>query len=211
MTKNTGENMNLNETLEQTKLLAGDYQTLVLVEGKSDLLALTALAQRLNIDLEAKHIAIVSMNGATNIRHFLDILTPYRQDIHIAGLYDVNEEYHFRRALEDAGFGFDLTRSDLQTQGFYVCDRDLEEELIRALGVDTILEIADGEGELGAFRKLQMQPEWRGRDPKAQLRRWFGSGATRKIRYAELLAQVVKLDRIPAPLDGLLTYISGLD
>lgn len=198
--------MNLNETLEQTKLLAEDYQTLVLVEGKSDLLALTALAQRLNIDIEAKRIVIVSMDGATNIRHFLDILSPYQQAIHIAGLYDVNEEYHFRRALEDAGFG-----SDLQAQGFYVCDRDLEEELIRAVGVDVILEIANSEGELGAFRKLQMQPEWRGRDPKAQLRRWFGSGATRKIRYAELLAQAVKLDSIPAPLEGLLRYIANLD
>jgi len=52
---------------------------------------------------------------------------------------------------------------------------------------------------------LQGQPEWRSRPVGAQLRRFLGSGASRKIRYARLLAGAVDLGRLPHPLDAVLT------
>ena len=202
--------MNLNETLELTRTTASEYRMIVLTEGISDMLAIKTLAQRLGIDLDAKRIAVVAMGGATNIGHFVDLLKPYQQKISVAGLYDIGEEHHFLHALEQAEFGSDLTRSELETLGFYVCDPDLEDELIRAVGVDAILEVASTQGDLRAFRTFQRQPEWRERGGQAQLRRWIGSGATRKIRYAKLLVNALDLGRIPAPLNGLLTLISRI-
>lgn len=202
--------MNLYDTLELTKAAANEYRTIVLTEGISDMLALNTLAQRLGLDLGARRIAIVAMGGATNIGHFVDLLTPHRLEVNIAGLYDVREEHHVRRALERARFGSDLTRSDLETLGFYGCDADLEDELIRSVGVDVVLGVAAEQGELGAFRTFQTQPAWRERGHEAQLRRWIGTTAQRKVRYATLLVNALDLSCIPAPLDGLLTHISRM-
>ena len=49
----------------------------------------------------------------------------------------------------------------------------------------------------------------RGRDRAAgaQLRRFLGSGSTRKLRYARLLAGAVDLGRLPHPLDGVLAQL----
>lgn len=203
-----GDNMNLHDTLERTKAVANEYRTIVLTEGTSDMLALNTLAQRLGLDLGAKRIAIVAMGGATNIKYFVDLLTSYRPKLNIAGLCDVGEERHFRRSLEQAKFGTDLTRADLETLGFYVCDADLEDELIRSIGVGVVLEVAAEQGELNSFRTFQTQPAWRGRSDEARLRRWIGSKSHRKLRYATLLVNALNLSCIPAPLEGLLTHIS---
>jgi hypothetical protein len=50
-----------------------------------------------------------------------------------------------------------------------------------------------GQGELGSFRTFQRQPAWQGRATKEQLRRFMGSGAGRKIRYARLLVDALHL------------------
>jgi hypothetical protein len=54
---------------------------------------------------------------------------------------------------------------------------------------------------------MQKQPEWRARPLEEQLRRFLASGARRKIRYAVLLVEALGLDRMPAPLDGVLAAI----
>ena len=114
-------------------------------------------------DLGAEGVTVVAMDGATNIAKFLERYGPRGADLEIAGLYDVGEEGVFRRALERAGFGTDLSRDDLQTLGFHVCIADLEDELIRALGVDAVEELIAAQGELDAFRTMQKQPAHRGR------------------------------------------------
>src|SRR5215211_5255402 len=85
--------------------------------------------------------------------------------------------------------------------GFFVCEDDLEDERIRAVGAAAIQRIAAEQGDIGAFRTLQKQPEWRGRPVEQQLRRWLGSGGRRKTRYATLLVEAVDLARVPRPLD----------
>jgi hypothetical protein len=94
----------------------------------------------------------------------------------------------------------------MERLGFYVCVEDLEDELIRAIGAARVEELIDSQGDLGSFRSLQRQPEWRGQPAGAQLRRFLGSGARRKLRYARLLAGAVGLDRLPHPLEALLTW-----
>ena len=95
----------------------------------------------------------------------------------------------------------------MESLGFFVCVTDLEDELIRMLGPPRVEEILGSEGELGSFRTLQKQPEWRGRDTHDQLRRFMGSGGSRKIRYASLLVDALDLARVPRPLDGVLVHV----
>jgi len=179
----------------------------VLVEGISDQLALQTLAARLGRNLAAEGIAVEPMGGAHRIASFLERLGPRGEDVELAGLCDVGEEREFRRALERAGFGSDLDRSQMERLGFFVCVADLEDELIRALGASTVEEIVAAHGDLGPWRTFQKQPEWRGRPAEAQLRRFMGSGGSRKIRYARLLVDALELTRIPPPLEGVLAHI----
>jgi len=92
----------------------------------------------------------------------------------------------------------------MERQGFYVCVEDLEDELIRAIGAAVVEALIDSQGDLGSFRSQQRQPQWRVQPAAAQLRRFLGSGARRKLRDARLLAGKVDLDRLPHPLDALL-------
>ena len=182
-------------------------RTVVLVEGISDRLALEALAERWGRDLDAEGISIVPIGGATNIGSFLDQFGPQGLDIRLAGLCDAAEEGDFRRGLERAGLGSNLTRADMERLGFYVCVADLEDELIRALGAASVEQIVDAQGELGSFRTLQKQPAWQGRTTEAQLRRFMGSGGRRKIRYARLLIEALDLTQVPRPLDLVLAHV----
>ena len=179
----------------------------VLVEGISDQLAVEALAERRGRNLGAEGISVVPIGGAKNIGSFLDRFGPQGLDARLAGLYDAAEEGDFQRGLERAGLGSNLTRADLERLGFYMCVADLEDELIRSLGAASVERVVDAQGDLGSFRTLQKQPAWLGRTTEEQLRRFMGSGARRKIRYAPLLVEALDLARVPLPLDRVLAHV----
>jgi hypothetical protein len=182
-------------------------RAVVLVEGPSDLRAIETLAARRGRHLGSEGVSIVSMAGSKNIGTFLARFGPKGLGVRLAGLCDAREEGDFRRALEQAGLGAGLTRSDMEGAGFYVCDADLEDELIRAVGVDAVERVLAAEGELGAFRTFQKQPAKRGQPLDQQLRRFMGTFSGRKIRYAGLLTEAVDLTRVPRPLDGVLGHV----
>jgi hypothetical protein len=188
-------------------LAGGEPRAVVLVEGVSDQRALEALAVRRGRDLDVEGISIVPIGGAQSIGRFLTRFGPQGLDVRLAGLCDAGEERDFRRGLERAGLGTNFTRADMESLGFYVCDVDLEDELIRALGATTVEQVAEDQGDLGAFRTLQRQPAWQGRTTEEQLRRWMGSGGSRKIRYARLLVEALDLARVPRPLDLVLAHV----
>jgi hypothetical protein len=182
-------------------------RAVVLVEGISDQFALEALARRRGRNLDAEGISIVPIGGAQAIGSFLDLFGPQGFDVRLAGLCDAAEEGHFRRGLERAGLGSDLTRANMESLGFYVCVEDLEDELIRSLGAASVEQIVDAQRELGSFRTLQKQPAWNGRPHEEQLRRFMGSGGSRKIRYARLLVDALALTHVPRPLDHVLAHV----
>jgi Overcoming lysogenization defect protein-like, TOPRIM domain len=184
-------------------------RAVALVEGISDQRALEALARRRGRSLDEEGVSVVPMGGAQAIGAFLERFGPTGLGARLAGLCDAGEEGEFRRALERAGLGAGLDRAGMEGLGFYVCVADLEDELIRSLGVPAVEGIVAGRGELRAFRTLQKQPEWRGRPMEEQLRRFLGSGATRKIEYAPLLVGALDLDRVPRPLDGVLAHVTA--
>jgi hypothetical protein len=183
----------------------GDVRAVVLVEGVSDRAALAVLARRRGMDLEGEGIEIVSMDGITNIGHFLEHYCAPGRDVAVAGLYDDAEERFVRRGLARVGrAGAD---AELEALGFYACSPDLEDELIRALGPPAVEEIVAARGELRSFRRLQRQPAQRSRSLHDQLRRLMGGRSGGKERYAAAMAAAVPLDRVPRPLSAVLTHV----
>jgi hypothetical protein len=186
-----------------------DARALVVVEGVSDQIAIEALAERRRIDLVDARIRVVPLGGAHRIRRFLEELGPRSDGLRLAGLCDAGEEPVFRKALARAGFGSDLSREEMEQLGFFVCVADLEDELIRALGVAAVEAIVRANGDLPRFRKLQQMPAWRSRASDEQLRRFIAAGARRKIRYARFLVDALDLERVPRPLEGVLGHAVG--
>jgi hypothetical protein len=182
-------------------------RAVILVEGMSDQAALEALAERRGRALGSQGISIVHMGGATNIGHFLDLLGPGGLGLRLAGLCDAAEAGCFRRALERAGLGGGLSRDDMEALGFYVCADDLEDELIRALGVASVEQIIQAQGDIRSFRILQKQPAQQGQSTERQLHRFMGTRSGRKSQYARLLVDALDLSRVPRPLDLVLAHV----
>jgi hypothetical protein len=179
-------------------------RAVVLVEGVSDRLAVEALAARRGLNLAAERVSVVAIGGAQAIGGALARFGPAGLDLHLAGLCDAGEERWFRRALERAGLGANLTRGDMERLGFFVCVANLEDELIRALGEAAMLTIIEEQRELGAFRTYRTQPAHRERTLEEQL---WGFMWNRKIRYAPLLVGALDPARVPRPLDGALSHV----
>jgi hypothetical protein len=158
----------------------------VLVEGVTDRIALDAVAQRLALDLD--DVEIVPIGGAQAIRR----ASALYQDEQVVGLCDAGEERWFRRVLGDATF---------------VCVKDLEDEMIRALGPERVQEVVAAQDELDTFRSFQNQLFWRGRPVEMQLRRWLQNGG-RQHRYPPLLVEAMEPDEIPTPLAGVLAAVA---
>jgi hypothetical protein len=162
-------------------------QTVVAVEGMSDEAALETLARRRGVDLEAAGVTIAVIGGAHAIARFVAAAAP---EVRLAGLCDAGEERYFRRALEHV----------------FVCDADLEDELIRALGTDAVVAVIAEQRELRSLRTFQKQPAQREVPLPAQLRRFLGTTSGRKIAYGRLLVEALDLGRVPTPLDAVLAF-----
>jgi hypothetical protein len=163
----------------------------VLVEGESDRVAVEALAVRRGRDLAAESVAVVAVGGA----HALERALRDRGGALVAGLYDRGEEHVVRRALERAG---------ADGSGFFACDPDLEGELVRALGVDRMLELVEERGQTSAFATYRKQPDKRERPLEEQLHGWLHNW---KVRYAAALVDALDLDQVPPPLDAVLAHV----
>jgi len=183
--------------------LSADTRVAVLVEGTSDKVAVEALAARLEIPLDG--VTVVALGGVTNIGNFLTLFRGF--DLTYAGLCDAGEERYFLRALERAGLGKDLNRERMRELGFFVCEPDLEGELIRALGIPGVEAVVDSLGDLNDLRVFQNQPYHRSRPPEDQLHRFMGTMSGRKAKYARALVAALDLDRVPEPLRLLLAYM----
>ncbi len=199
----------------------------VLVEGHSDRVALRTLAQCLGRDLDAEGVEVVAMGGITNTRAFAKRYGPLGLGLPLAGLYDIGERAVLRRGLRAAGladplepyaFEPDVVEPEaigpeaieppaFERLGFYACDRDLEDELLRALGTDAAEAVIAEAGEAQSLRLLAGMPAQRGWTRLAVLRRFLGSQSGRKARYADLFVRALDPDRVPEPLTALLAHV----
>ena len=167
-------------------------------------MALLGLAQRQGRDLREEKVDVVDLRGATNVGRFLEELQAAGKRPRLAGLYDAPEERYFRRGLERGGHGPVPDRARLEELGFFACETDLEDELIRALGAPAVEEVIEQQGELLSWHVLQRQPAQRSRTVEQQLHRFLGTRSGRKSTYARLLVEALDLDRVPTPLEAVL-------
>ncbi len=98
-------------------------------------------------------------------------------------------------------------RARLEELGFFACETDLEDELIRALGAPAVEAVIEEQGELMSWRILQRQPAQRTRSVEDQLHRFLGTRSGRKKIYAQLLVESLDVDRVPAPLEAVLRQV----
>ncbi|MEV4556348.1 TOPRIM nucleotidyl transferase/hydrolase domain-containing protein [Kitasatospora sp. NPDC049285] len=173
-------------------------RTAVLLEGPSDRAAVETLAARHGRDLAAEGVCIVPMGGAMTVGRFAALLGPPGLGLRLVGLCDENEQGFYQRGLERAGAPGD---------GFFVCAADLEDELVRALGVPRVEDIVRAEGDLAAWQTFGRQPAQQDRPPERRMRRFLGTKAGRKIRYGSLLTEALEPDQVPAPLRGLFRHL----
>lgn len=177
-------------------------RAVVLVEGESDRVALLALAERRDRDLAAEGVAVVSMGGITNIRAFATHYGPRGLGLPLVGLYDAPEEAHLRKGL--AAAGVELSAQDGAGR-FFRCTADLEDELIRALGVPAVERVIEAAGETRSLRLLARMPAQAGWTRVALLRRFLATRSGRKARYARLLVEALEDDSVPPPLEAVLS------
>jgi predicted ATP-dependent endonuclease of OLD family len=179
-------------------------RAVVLVEGISDRAPVETLAARLGRDLAAEGVLVVPIGGAHAIGKVLEHYGPDGLGIRVAGLCDAGEERHFARALERAGLAPAVGREDMERAGFFVCDVDLEDELVRSLGPDAVERLIEDQGESSRYRTFQKQLQKRGLSREQQL---HGFMWNRKIRYAPLLVEALDLGHVPRPLGRLLAHV----
>jgi hypothetical protein len=173
----------------------------VLVEGASDAAAVRALADLVASDLRDHAVGIVVANGVTNFYRSLCEVKRVHPEAAVCGLYDAAEERIVRGALARARVAPDGV--SLESYGFFACVADLEDELIRALGTESVERVIAAQGELGSLRRFQAMPQHRDSPVDQQLRRFLGTRATRKIRSAHGLVEALDADRLPRPLAQL--------
>jgi hypothetical protein len=186
-------------------------RAVVLVEGNSDRVALTTVAARCGRDLSAEGVEVVSMGGITNTRAFASRLGPRGLGIPLAGLYDAADEAKLQHGLAAAGLVAAHDAAGPSALGFYRCSLDLEDELVRALGVPAVEAVIEAAGELRSLRLLAGMPAQRGWTREAVLRRFLGSRSGRKARYAALLVEALEPDQVPHPLSAVLARVGDGD
>jgi hypothetical protein len=186
---------------------AEDAQTIVIVEGVSDQIAVETVAKRFGLDLIEDGVVVLPIGGAHALTRYAGQFGPFGAGVRLIGLCDTGEEAVFRRGLAEAHAASPQTRAEMEQLGFFVCVDDLEDEFIRAVGAAKVEVLFDSQGDLGSFRSMQAQPAWRGREIEAQMRRFLGSGSRRKLRYARLLAETTELERMPYPLQNLIAQL----
>lgn len=111
----------------------------ILVEGKTDVTILEAVASLLGHDLDRLGIAVARVDGSGGFKMALRLFGPGGFAVPYAGLVDKAE------AADVAGY-LGVDEADLAGQGFSICDADLEAECVRALGSERHAELLCASG-----------------------------------------------------------------
>jgi hypothetical protein len=181
-------------------------KTVVLLEGRSDVAAVRAVAAASGVTDSVHRYRLIDMGGVTNIGRHLRA-TRMQSVPRVIGMCDAAEAHVVISALQADGDGPHLEMT-LAEHGFYVCDADLEDELIRASGPERVVRVLHRLGLLAGFATFQRQPAWRERPLHEQLHRFAGVASGRKTLVAGALAEGLAPDEVPAPLRRLIARMA---
>jgi ABC-type lipoprotein export system ATPase subunit len=188
-----------------TSLTAEAYfaETTILVEGFSDLLAVRVLAERTGVHLDGAGVSVISLEGKTMFKHYLQLLGPEGLDVKLRGVCDLDAETGWISRLADAGLAV-TDRATLNAVGFHVCDPDLEGELLAAFSDTEIQEAFDSDGPAGQFTVFCQLPENAGRTTPELQAAYMKKD---KIRWAPVFAGRIPVGSMPAPVSAVLSSI----
>jgi hypothetical protein len=170
----------------------------VLLEGVSDVVAVRSAAATAGVDLS--RCRLVDMGGITNVRgHLVGLADAAGGGAPVLGLCDAAEAHVVVAALRS----WDRSArgpGDLPARGFFVCEADLEDELLRALGATRAIGVLSRLGLQGKLEALRRQPAWRERPVHDQLHRFAGVASGRKALLAGALTAELAVEELPEPL-----------
>jgi putative ATP-dependent endonuclease of OLD family len=178
-------------------------RTVVCVEGPGDRLALAAFAETLGVDLDARGVSTIELDGADLFATVRELLGPPGLGLQLLGLCDTDREESWAKVVMGSGV-YHGDRASLAQVGVLVLDPDLEGVLVDVLGeqrVEAVI-VADGEQRsLEAFRQQPTQAAW---SPREQLVRYVKKG---KTRWPALLAAEMDVTEVPSVFQELLASV----
>jgi predicted ATPase len=175
-------------------------ESIIIVEGFSDLLAVRRSADVTGRNLDGAGVSVLSLDGAGTIKHYLRLFGPQGLDLDLHGLCDEDAEADWIAKLTDAGIAV-ATRTDLEGHGFYVCDPDLEFELVAALGSTGVKQVVAEHGAEGTYNSFANQSSNSG---KSEIEVQVAFFKRDKVRWAPLLSDALKPTSVPSPIADLL-------
>lgn len=178
--------------------------TVVLLEGPSDVAALEQVLATQHPPVPETTYRLVDMGGVTNTGAHLQAARDAGD--RVVGLVDAGEAWVVVKSLQRLGTSINEVE-ELPAHGFFVCDRDLEDELIRALGVPGCLELLHELGMAHAFEAFSAQLHWAEAPVEDRLRRFCGVASGRKIRLAGAMAGALPAQDLPAPIAALIARL----
>lgn len=185
-----------------TSLSAEAYfaETVLVVEGFSDYLAVRTFAATLGIDLDGSGVSLLSLEGGDLLKHYLQLFGPAGFGLKLRGLCDLDKEAEWISRLDAAGLAV-TDRASLNGAGFQVADPDLEGEMLAPLSETEVSAVIAGAGAEQKFELFRQQPA-HAESSLADQQLAFIKGD--KIRWAPLLAAAVPADDVPVPIKDLL-------
>jgi len=188
-----------------TSLSAEAYfaETVILVEGYSDLLAVRVLAATLGIALDAAGVSVLSLEGGSLFVHYLGLLGPGGLQVNLRGLCDDDKVQEWINRLGAVGLPVH-DRASYVAAGFQVCDPDLEGVLVGALTEQEVQVAIDAEGGLAELQMYAGQPSQAGMT-SAQIQLAFIKND--KIRWVPVIASAVPAAAVPQPLRDLVANL----
>lgn len=185
-----------------TSLSAEAYfaETVILVEGFSDLLAVRVLATKLGIDVDAAGVSVLSLEGGDLFVHYLQLLGPAGLQLDVRGLCDDDKAARWIDRLGREGFAVH-DGATMAAAGFHICVPDLEGELMAPLSEADLNAVFVAEGAADEFQTFAAQPDQQAKTPDEQRLAFIKKD---KIRWAPLVADAVPDAGIPQPIRDLL-------
>jgi AAA domain, putative AbiEii toxin, Type IV TA system len=175
----------------------------VLVEGITDYQAVRLIATKLGRNLDAEGVAVLPLDGGGTLKVYLELLGPDGLDLDLAGLCDADYEQDWRSKLAGAGLTV-TTRQEMEAAGFFVADRDLEDELVAALGTTNTQVVISNDGAAGDFQQFANSAGQQGEPLAEQLRAFVQK---KKTRWTPQLAAAIAPASIPPSIAALLAHV----
>lgn len=122
----------------------------VLVEGAADRIILQRVAEVLDKDLDRIGASLVEMGGAGDVGYVLTLFGSTGFDVPISVLIDED-------AVGDTAKKFGVPEDALEDSGVFVCNKDLEDEYVEALGAAATWDAIEASGLFTKNEKLNCQ------------------------------------------------------